>query len=355
VKAETGATESDSDADDSEDLEPATEPNARGLQILGLMSRVVHFFSVGNEDDGHGWLQRAEQFHELQDTVTAFKQWKLAREALRAIVSEDHVRAFEVAVATLVSFVDSTMHDDEDEGDGEGDEDELDEEELSEAYELCCDTSSDEDERVVDPRTVARDPCFAFLHAQGANVNPARFRRLTRFRTAFGDRPDGCEVTMAEVCTDMLRNLECECLDAEPLRHTWVEATVRAIIDFGSDKCDVIVATRSFFTLERRWPSTSELQEYAGRQQMQSGDPERFYQEERFAVPTPNLQNLSTTLAEADSDCTICGHLVKAGSECYMLSCGHQFHAADCLDGASILTWLGGNRRCPVCRVEVVV
>jgi hypothetical protein len=343
------------DSDSDEDLEPATEPNERGLQILGLMSRVMHFFSVGNEDDGQGWLQRAEQFHELQDTVTAFRQWKRAREALRAIVSEDHVREFEVAVAALVSFVDSTLHDDDEDEGEEGDEDDLDEEEPSDTYELCCDTSSDDEERVVDQRSAARDPCFAFLHSQGANVSAARFRHLTRFRTAFGDRPNGCDTTMEEVCADMLRNLECECLDAEPLRHTWVDAAVRSIIDSGSDKCDVIVATRSFFTLERRWPSMPELQDYAGRQRMQSGDPERFYQEERFAVPTPNLHNLSATRAEQDSDCTICGHLVTAGSDCYLLSCGHQFHATDCLDGASILTWLSGNRRCPVCRVEVVV
>jgi hypothetical protein len=266
------------------------------------------------------------------------------------------VRDFEVAVAALVSFVDSSFHeDDDDEGDEGEDLDDDDEEEASDAYELCCDTSSDEEERVSDRRTCMRDPCFAYLHAHGANVSAARFRHLTRFRTAFADFPEGSEPSMSEVCAAMLGNLECECLDAEPLRHTWVEAAVRALLDAGSDKCDAIVATRSFFTIERRWPALAELQEYAGRQRMQSGDPDRFYQEERFAVPTPNLQNLHPTPAEADSDCTICGHTVKAGSACYLLSCGHQFHASDCLDGENVLTWLGGNRRCPVCRVEVVV
>jgi hypothetical protein len=327
---------------------------SRGMQILGLMSRVLNFFSNEDPDDGQGWLVHAQQFYEMQDVVTAYSRWRRVREVLRADPCEENLREFEVAVAALVSFVDTSFHDDEDEEDEE-DDDDLDEEEPSDSYELCGDTSSDEEERPGDHRVCARDPCYAFLHSQGANVSPARFRHLTRFRMAFADFPAGTEPTMSDVCTVMLRNLECECLDAEPLRHTWVEAAARSLLDAGSDKCDAIVATRSFYMLERRWPVLAELQEYAGRQRMQTGDPERFYQEERFAVPTPNLQNLLPTAAVEESDCTICGHLVQAGSACYLLSCGHQFHATDCLDGENVLTWLSKNRRCPVCRIEVVV
>lgn len=330
--------------DESEESgEDEEEPAGRGTQIDALMSRVVRIFSTDEPDDGEGWLECAQRFPELQDMVTVYQRWCAAREAVRAVAEESLVRELEVTVASLMSFVDMAMHDEED------DDDDDEEDDFSEASaELCCDTSSDDDE--ADP-SCERDPCYSFLHALDANVSPARFKHLERFRTAFAGRPDG---TMREVCMFMLENLECVCLDEEPsMLHTWVDATEHAILSAGSDKCEVIVATRAFFMIERRWPTLPELQEYAGRQRMQSGDPDRFYREERFAVPTPHLERLAASVAQQNSDCSICGSLVEAGSTCYVLSCGHQFHAVDCLGEETIRTWLSVNRRCPVCRVEV--
>jgi hypothetical protein len=340
------------EAGDNDEEEPSNSPVVRGAQIVALMSRVVRFFSLEDSDDGSRWLECARRFPELQDMITAYQRWRTARNALCALTDEGPVRDFEVAVAALMSFVDMSMHEDEEEDDDEGDEqDESDDvDDSEESAELCCDTSSDDDET---SDSCEQDPCFIFLHSLGANVTPARFRHLERFRTAFAGRPDG---TMREVCMFMLQNLECECLGEEPsLLHTWVDATAHALISGGSDKCEVIVANRAFFTLERRWPTLSELQDYAGRQRMQSGDPDRFYREERFAVPTPHLDRLVSTPADHASDCAICGHLVEVASECYLLSCGHQFHAVDCLGDQNIRSWLSMNRRCPVCRVEVAL
>ncbi len=325
----------------------------RGAELLQLMARVVRFFNMDNPDDGAGWMQHAERFPELQDMVIAFKQWRRVREILCSMTDEAPVREFEVAVAALVSFIDCSIHEDEGDEEDEEDEEEEDDDDASEAYELCCDTSSDDEETKEVERACARDPCYTYLHTLGARVTPASYKHLTRFRTAFADQPDHNAVNLRDVCLSMLQNLDCVCLDEEPMLHAWVDATEHALIHMGSDKCDVIVASRAFFTLERRWPTLTELQEYVGRQRMQSGDPERFYREERFAVPTPNLHRLVPTPALIDSDCSICGHLVSSGSSCYLLSCGHQFHAADCLDTDTILNWLSTNRRCPVCRVEV--
>jgi hypothetical protein len=339
----------ESSSDTSEDLEDEEDPAtaSRGVQILALMSRVVRFFSADEPDDGAQWLESAQEFPELQDMVTAYHKWRTARNALRDMAEEGPVRDFEVAVAALMSFIDVSMHEDEDD---EEEDDEDDEEDDDDPEELCCDTSSDDDEA---DSSCEQDPCFAFLHSVGANVTRARFKHLERFRTAFAGKPDA---TLREICMAMLQNLECVCLDEEPsLLHTWVDATVHAIVSAGSDKCEVIVATRAFFTLERRWPTLAELQEYAGRQRMQSGDPDRFYREERFAVPTPHLDRLVSTPAQQQSDCAICGHLVEVGANCFLLACGHQFHAVDCLGEDSIRTWLNMNRRCPVCRVEVAL
>jgi hypothetical protein len=330
--------------------EPSNNPIARGGQILEIMSRVIMFFSADDPDDASGWVECAERYPELQDMVNAFRQWRRTREALRASSDEDPVRQFEVAVAALVSFVDCSVHEDEDEEDEEDEEDDEDDEE---GFDLCCDTSSDDEETLELQETCERDPCYRFLIALGANVSPVNYKHLTRFRTAFADQEDPS--SLHEVLTSMLQNLDCSCLDEESMLHAWVDAAAHALVHIGSDKCDVIVASRGFFTLERRWPSVEELQEYGSRQRMQSGDPDRFYREERFAVPTPNLHRLVPSVAATDSDCAICGHVVAAGGPCYLLSCGHQFHAEDCLEGETIVNWLSGNRRCPVCRLEVAL
>lgn len=330
--------------------EPSQDPIARGGQVLEIMSRVIMFFSADDPDDATGWVQRAERYPELQDMVNAFRQWRRTRDALRAHAAEDPVREFEVAVAALVSFVDCSVHEDEDD---EDEEDEEDEEEDTESNDLCCDTSSDDEETEELVDACEKDLCFQFLHAIGANVSVSNFKHLTRFRTAFADHED--RASLNDVLKSMLQNLECACLDEEPMLHAWVDAAAHALVHIGSDKCDVIVASRAFFTIERRWPTAEELQEYVSRQRMQSGDPDRFYREERFAVPTPNLHLLVSSVAQTDSDCAICGNMVVAGGPCYLLSCGHQFHAEDCLEGETIVNWLKGNRRCPVCRVEVAL
>lgn len=342
--------EASQEASQEPSQDPSQDPIARGGQILEIMSRVIMFFSADDPDDAAGWVERAERYPELQDMVNAFRQWRRTREVLRSHCDEDPVRQFEVAVAALVSFVDCSVHEDEEDEDEE-DEDEEDEDEDS--FDLCCDTSSDDEETEELQDTCARDPCYQFLHALGANVSAANFKHLTRFRTAFADHEDGASLN--DVLQSMLQNLDCACLDEEPMLHAWVDAAAHALVRIGSDKCDVIVASRAFFTLERRWPSIEELQEYVSRQRMQSGDPDRFYREERFAVPTPNLHRLVSSVAATDSDCAICGHVVTAGGPCYLLSCGHQFHAEDCLEGETIVNWLSGNRRCPVCRVEVAL
>ena len=327
-----------------------------GSELLTLMARVVRFFNMDDPDDGEGWAQHAERYPELQNMVIAYRQWRRVRETLCATAEEALVREFEVAVAALVSFIDCSIHD-EDEEEEEDEEDEEDEEadDVSDAYELCCDTSSDDEETKEVEQACVQDPCYQYLHTLGAQVTPATYKHLTRFRTAFADQSDINSVSLRDLCLAMLQNLDCACLDDEPMLHAWVDATIHALIHMGSDKCDVIVASRSFFTLERRWPTMTELQEYVGRQRMQSGDPDRFYREERFAVPTPNLHRLLATSAECDSDCAICGHAVLTGTSCYVLSCGHQFHAVDCLESDSILNWLSTNKRCPVCRVEVAL
>jgi len=333
------------------------DQSSHGSELLRLMARVVRFFNMDDPDDGAGWVQNAERYPELQDMVIAYRQWRRVRETLRATVEEAPVREFEVAVAALVSFIDCSIHDDEEEDEEDEEEDEEDEEadDASDNYELCCDTSSDDEETKEVEQACVQDPCYQYLHTLGAQVTPANYKHLTRFRTAFADHSDASSVSLRDLCLAMLQNLDCACLDDEPMLHAWVDATIHALINMGSDKCDVIVASRSFFTLERRWPTMPELQEYVGRQRMQSGDPDRFYREERFAVPTPNLHRLLATPAECDSDCAICGHTVLTGNSCYLLSCGHQFHAVDCLENDSIINWLSANKRCPVCRVEVAL
>jgi rubrerythrin len=125
----------------------------------------------------------------------------------------------------------------------------------------------------------------------------------------------------------------------------------------GSDNCEAILAVRTYYQIEKNWPTAESLNEYMDRQAMQTHDPERFFEEEKFAVRTPGLERLETVPTEEVFQCPICGEHVQCGIGSVRLPCGHAFHgiAAECLNGANILTWLHENKRCPVCRTEVLI
>jgi len=116
----------------------------------------------------------------------------------------------------------------------------------------------------------------------------------------------------------------------------------------------ILIRALQFYTLEKRIPSVSEVYEYILNLDRMERDPERYYQETKHALPTPNLSNLKPMLLTEEKTCGICLEDLSKNTEAYLLPCGHSFHssASDCLD-KTVVDWLSENRQCPTCRTEV--
>ena len=50
-----------------------------------------------------------------------------------------------------------------------------------------------------------------------------------------------------------------------------------------------------------------------------------------------------------DRVCSMCLDRVESGSAIYRLSCGHIFHAHNCVNNKGIMNWIEDNKTCPCC------
>lgn len=48
--------------------------------------------------------------------------------------------------------------------------------------------------------------------------------------------------------------------------------------------------------------------------------------------------------------CSLCLEDIEKDIEVHVLPCGHEFHAAKCMNGKNILDWINEHRTCPYCR-----
>jgi hypothetical protein len=72
---------------------------------------------------------------------------------------------------------------------------------------------------------------------------------------------------------------------------------------------------------------------------------------------TPRLDRLKPEPAPACFSCAMCQEEGKTGESVIRLpSCGHAFHASDCLGpGMNIFSWLQKSRQCPVCKQTIYI
>ena len=120
--------------------------------------------------------------------------------------------------------------------------------------------------------------------------------------------------------------------------------------------CSVVAIFYEFYKQEKRMANEDEIFEYISNLQRINTDPERYYQDTKMHLPTPNLNLLLPKKSGKTDNCGLCMEEIKEGEECFVLPCDHLFHCEDekCID-TTVKKWLSENKGCPVCKQEVIL
>ena len=161
------------------------------------------------------------------------------------------------------------------------------------------------------------------------------------------------------IAAEFLRNGTCPCLqgiqedDAKrSVKHIWLNLDCPC-------ECDFVMAVLEYELSSGNLPTNEELQTFLQNRRHISAEPDDYCNNKRHHVPTPGIDNLKAfKVKNKDMACSICLCAIAKGLNIYKLpQCGHTFHAEekDCLENASILTWLKKSRFCPNCNAEISV
>lgn len=120
--------------------------------------------------------------------------------------------------------------------------------------------------------------------------------------------------------------------------------------------CQQVLLYLEYFRQEHRIPRYEELIEYLTNLRNISSDPERFHQENKMKIPTPNLDLLQPKECKKEDNCGLCFETIPEGEKCYTLPCNHVFHSDQekCLS-TTVKKWLSQNKCCPICKSEVIL
>ena len=164
------------------------------------------------------------------------------------------------------------------------------------------------------------------------------------------------EPSAADIARELL-NPPCQCLRVPPNQLT-LESIEHILQVFRQCPfCPLIEEVYMYSSIEKRFPTLSELSDMMGNSSRLSHNPEQYCDEQRLLIPTPDIDKLTPFQSEEkDLVCSICQNPILPGTAAYSLPCGDCFHANACLDNdLSIVTWLQKCRRCPNCNQEVVL
>lgn len=120
--------------------------------------------------------------------------------------------------------------------------------------------------------------------------------------------------------------------------------------------CDQILIYLEFFRQEGRIPDHEELIQYLTNLRNITTDPERFHQDNKMRIPTPNLNLLQPVKCVKEDNCGLCFETITEEEDCYRLPCNHIFHNEEdkCLS-TTVKKWLSENKCCPICKKEVIL
>ena len=127
-------------------------------------------------------------------------------------------------------------------------------------------------------------------------------------------------------------------------------------------RCNVLQAVIDYNTLEGRNPTRTEAAAFLEATERIEADAERYWQDtKRPTTGTPNLEKLpvetySSSPSQDPHYCGLCKERIVSGCKVYrMPCCGNRFHSTECIGDKTVVDWLSGSRKCPVCASEVVL
>jgi len=155
-------------------------------------------------------------------------------------------------------------------------------------------------------------------------------------------------------------NMRCQCV------YFASESNIKPLIlDYISEKADVpncreYETLLEFHILHKRLPSDEELEDYTRRTADFFINPEDFHQKDKIRIPTLNIDKLPITQYDGGScsTCSLCQEdFIDKQNVITLQPCNHHFHydKKDCLDTASIITWIEQNNFCPLCKTKIEV
>ena len=164
------------------------------------------------------------------------------------------------------------------------------------------------------------------------------------------------EPTVEQLCVSYAET-HCRCDDVSSMERK-ISACRHVIQVFKiGPSCEMMRSLHLYHLAENRYPSMDELHTMLVADMGIRENPERYCEEKKFLVPTPNLDQLhpEKNLLE-DVHCSICQNQLLPMAQMFKLPCGCRFHAEDCLDsGRSILSWMQQCKKCPNCNKEIVL
>lgn len=173
----------------------------------------------------------------------------------------------------------------------------------------------------------------------------------------FGNLP-----TLDEIL-DYIMNTRCDCtleFNEELIKQMYLFY----IINHGKiPTCQMIEISYEFYNLHQRYPFIDEINQVIRRMIQFTASPSDFHSQDKVEIGVSNLENIKycemkQNQISLDTGCSLCQEDIKDGQKYVKLSpCGHIFHydEKECLDEASIITWLRKNKKCPNCKTEVEI
>lgn len=159
--------------------------------------------------------------------------------------------------------------------------------------------------------------------------------------------------------TEYYMNKSCLCVqDIEP--ETRKRFLTHHISLYGRlPYCIETETSMMYHAIHNEFPSEEELNNTFQRTYEFGMNPEEFHAKDKKIIPVANLDKMKSDVMQECKDyptCTICQSQIEKGEKYYKLKpCNHYFHADNCLGECTIINWLSKNRKCPMCKTEVVV
>lgn len=136
------------------------------------------------------------------------------------------------------------------------------------------------------------------------------------------------------------------------------------IVEYGVvPGCRMILLNYHFYIQEKRVGTIQEITEYESLLYEIENNPDEFHDKHKHKIPTKNLAKLKSNkmtdelFKNKEPCCGICQSEIEVSQTYFELNCGHQFHEKDeqCLEYATIISWLKDNKLCPICKQEVLI